>query len=104
MPDTQVVNTMTSFAIINKDTPDYIMDALEFFSLLEGGGDQFRELVELWQVFKLRMGYPGGIVSTNRSNLHPIIPRLIMLQKPADHLPMEHRLDEVKQWIKNGCD
>ncbi|PIL23574.1 hypothetical protein GSI_14887 [Ganoderma sinense ZZ0214-1] len=71
------------FRIINKDAPDYVVDALEFFAVIEDSGDLFRELVEVWQVFELRMGYPSG-------------------QKPADRLSTDNRPDEVKQWMKGG--
>lgn len=62
-------NGACAFAIIDDKAPGYVTEALEFLSDIEGGGDSFRELVELWQLFELRMGYPGNTqVSTASSS------------------------------------
>nr|VWO98085.1 Oligopeptide transporter OPT-like protein [Ganoderma boninense] len=75
-------NDTVPFTIIDKDAPNYVVDTLEFFALIEDGGATFWDLVEQWQVFELRMGYPSNS------------------QKRDDRLPTEGHLEAIAHWMK----
>lgn len=96
------VHSVVAFMIINKDAPNYVTGALEFLSQIEDGGDLFHKLVELWQVFKLCMGYPGSSqVSTKQFLICLCVSfRLVFSQKCDDQLPMEGCPEAIAQWMK----
>ncbi|KAI0746137.1 hypothetical protein C8Q76DRAFT_601459, partial [Earliella scabrosa] len=65
--------------------PDWVKDAVDYFEVLDFGGQGWVELVDAWQRFEMHMGYPDS-------------------RKEQNRLPPGLRPVEVAAWMKDGRD